>query len=118
MVRVPHMCSQADDPSQHVSDDTLRAALDAIEKAEREVIRLTGSGETWRVPAAPDRDSDLVLMDALSKARAALAASATDPDKVSARINPCKRPGCRCRYAASATEGRPDHCPGCDGNHA
>ena len=56
-----------------------------IERAEREVIRLTGSGPGGQldrhfrmtVPAEPDRDSDLVLMDGLAAGREALDAART-----------------------------------------
>jgi hypothetical protein len=64
-----------------MTDKTL-SAEERIERAEREVIRLTGSGPGGQrdrnfrmtVPAEPDRDSDLVLMDGLQAGREALAA--------------------------------------------
>lgn len=52
-----------------------------IERAEQEVVRLCGSGpgghlnRSFRmtIPADPDRDSDLVLMDGLAAGREAIA---------------------------------------------
>lgn len=46
-------------------------ALDAIERAEAKVSALCSGKERWemRVPAEPDRDPDLVISDALAKAK-------------------------------------------------
>lgn len=85
------------DPKTGAPDSTLDSPVGAlplsgearIERAEREVIRLTGSGpggsrdRSFRmtIPAEPDRDSDLVLMDGLDAGREALATlAARQPD--------------------------------------
>lgn len=41
----------------------------STEDAKNEVVRLCTPGESWRmsIPANPQRDSDLILMDALNR---------------------------------------------------
>jgi len=53
-----------------------RAALMSIDRAEQEVHDLCSGKRRWTmtVPAEPDRDSDLLMIDAFDKARAILAA--------------------------------------------
>lgn len=54
--------------------DGLREALEAIAKAEATVTALCEGKQRWvmNVPAEPDRDPDLVISDALAKARAVI----------------------------------------------
>lgn len=58
-----------------LNDGVIKAALDAIDKADRMVDDLChGAKWTMRVPADEDKDSDLVIGDALHKARQILKA--------------------------------------------
>ena len=53
------------------SPDGYKDVLDAIEKAEQHVIALCTGKEKWtmRVPVDEERDSDCLIMRALTKAR-------------------------------------------------
>jgi hypothetical protein len=59
--------------------EALKDALDAMDRADLEIARLckeiwaTGKGWRWSIPADPRRDTDLILSDAITKARALLA---------------------------------------------
>jgi hypothetical protein len=54
--------------------DTVKAALEKAHTEVGEICRRTGAGR-WRmsIPARPDRDSDLIIADALRHADALLA---------------------------------------------
>ena len=61
------------------SGDDLREALESIDKAVKTVEALCDGSLKWtmRIPAEPDRDPDLVIADALTKARKVIEALAT-----------------------------------------
>lgn len=66
----------AETPQPSAGLDGCKAALDAIEKAEKHVHDLCDGSKKWtmRVPVDPDRDSDIIICDALAKARKIIAA--------------------------------------------
>lgn len=57
-----------------MTQELIKEALKAIEKADKMVSDLCSGKEQWiiQIPARPDKDPDLVISDALTKAQKAL----------------------------------------------